>query len=269
VAPRLTGRPCGDRSLSRRQPSRRWLPCGGVPDHPLRCSRSLPGGAGGANPRRRPHLTSNTRTIGSRSDQSVCGADAELQHLYRRCGLRLAGTPRAQHMKEVLARPRHSALAGVRCFPPVGREALASALLGSGSCSIVAPRRRPSVWHSPATGNGVRLSADPWGSTQERSSMGNRGVWQKTTRVRRAAVSCRRRRAMAAVGICRSRPPARDELDAVGARFEACHASRGELPSRRSSSLSSATATAHLCHPSAKKPLSPFRGRGGAREAGG
>jgi glycosyltransferase involved in cell wall biosynthesis len=43
----------------------------------------------------------------------------------------LAGTPRAQQMEEVLARAGALGAVGVRRFPPVGREALAGALLGS------------------------------------------------------------------------------------------------------------------------------------------
>jgi glycosyltransferase involved in cell wall biosynthesis len=81
----------------------------------------------------------------------------------------LAGTPRAQQMDEILARAGALGAAGVRRFPPVGREALATALLGS---RVMLYRGDPGETFclalAEAQAMGVPAVVRPLGSTQER-----------------------------------------------------------------------------------------------------
>jgi glycosyltransferase involved in cell wall biosynthesis len=114
-----------------------WLPCGGraiIPyGVPERFRTALPREA----PPPRAIFTSNpTRGLdwllnlwAARIRPAVQRAEL---HIYAGSAVYgLAGTLRAQRIEKVLARAASFASCGVRCFPPVGREALANALLGS------------------------------------------------------------------------------------------------------------------------------------------
>jgi glycosyltransferase involved in cell wall biosynthesis len=81
----------------------------------------------------------------------------------------LAGTPRERRMDEVLARADALAAAGVRCFAPVGRKALAAALLDA---RVMLYRGDPGETFclalAEAQAMGVPAVVEPLGSTPER-----------------------------------------------------------------------------------------------------
>ena len=153
----------------------RWLPCGGhevIPYGVLDRFRAAP-------PREPPPpvaiFTSNPlRGLGWLLDLWIAHIrpavpTAEL-HIYAGGAVYgLAGTPRAQQMEEILARAAALGVAGVRRFPPVGREALASALLGA---RVMLYRGDPGETFclalAEAQAMGVPAVVRPLGSTQER-----------------------------------------------------------------------------------------------------
>jgi glycosyltransferase involved in cell wall biosynthesis len=81
----------------------------------------------------------------------------------------IAGSPRAQQMEAVLARAQALGACGVRRFPPIGREALANALLGA---RVMLYRGDPGETFclalAEAQAMGVPAVTKPLGSTPER-----------------------------------------------------------------------------------------------------
>ena len=81
----------------------------------------------------------------------------------------LGGTPRARRMDEILSRADGLAAAGVRCFAPVGRKALAAALSGT---RVMLYRGDPGETFclalAEAQAMGVPAVVQPLGSTPER-----------------------------------------------------------------------------------------------------
>src|SRR5206468_8921859 len=153
----------------------RWLPCGGheiIPYGVLDRFRAAP-------PREPPPptaiFTSNPlRGLDWLLDLWIAHIrpavpTAEL-HIYAGGAVYgLAGTPRARQMEEILARAAALGAAGVRRFPPVGRDALASALLGS---RVMLYRGDPGETFclalAEAQAMGVPAVVRPLGSTPER-----------------------------------------------------------------------------------------------------
>ena len=153
----------------------RWLPCAGreiIPYGILDCFRTAP-------PRDplppRAIFTSNPlRGLDwlldlwvARIRPAVPGAEL---HIYAGGAVYgLAGTPRGQRMDEVLAHAKELAASGVRCFAPVGREALARALLGA---RVMLYRGDPGETFclalAEAQAMGVPAVVKPLGSTAER-----------------------------------------------------------------------------------------------------
>jgi glycosyltransferase involved in cell wall biosynthesis len=153
----------------------RWLPCGGreiIPYAVLELFRT-------ALPRQtalpRAIFTSNpTRGLdwlldlwAARIKPAV--PNAEL-HIYAGGAVYgLADTPRARHIEKVLARADSFATCGVRRFPPVGREALANALLGA---RVMLYRGDPGETFclalAEAQAMGIPAVVTPLGATPER-----------------------------------------------------------------------------------------------------
>jgi glycosyltransferase involved in cell wall biosynthesis len=136
----------------------------------------------------------------------------------------LAGTPRAQEMEEILARAGALGAAGVRRFAPIGREALASALLGA---RVMLYRGDPGETFclalAEAQAMGVPAVVRPLGSTQERVIDGVTGrVAEDDEGFAAAAVRLLRDdglwRRWHRAALARQRGMS---WDAVGARFEA------------------------------------------------
>ena len=208
----------------------RWLPCGGceiIPYGVLDRFRMAP-------PREPPPptaiFTSNPlRGLGWLLDLWIAHIrpavpTAEL-HIYAGGAVYgLTGTPRAQQMEEVLARAEAFGAAGVRRFPPVGREALASALLGA---RVMLYRGDPGETFclalAEAQAMGVPAVVRPLGSTQERVIDGVTGrVAEDDEGFAAAAVRLLRDdglwRRWHLAALARQRGMS---WDAVGARFEA------------------------------------------------
>jgi glycosyltransferase involved in cell wall biosynthesis len=153
----------------------RWLPCGGrevIPYGILERFRTAP-------PREPPPpraiFTSNpTRGLDWLLDLWAARIrpvvpSAEL-HIYAGSSVYgLAGTPRARHIEEVLARADWFAPCGVRRFPPVGRDALANALLGA---RVMLYRGDPGETFclalAEAQAMGIPAVVTPLGATPER-----------------------------------------------------------------------------------------------------
>jgi glycosyltransferase involved in cell wall biosynthesis len=164
----------------------RWLPCGGrevIPYGVLERFRSTP-------PREPPPaiaiFTSNpTRGLdwlldiwAARIKPAVPRAEL---HIYGGSAVyRLAGTRRAQLMEEALARADSFKNAGVRRLAPVGREALATALLGA---RVMLYRGDPGETFclalAEAQAMGVPAVVQPLGATPERVINGVTGTVAK------------------------------------------------------------------------------------------
>ena len=153
----------------------RWLPCGGCEIIPYGVLERFRGARPREPPPPRAIFTSNpTRGLDWLLDLWAARIrpavpQAEL-HIYGGSAVYgLAGTPRAQHIEETVARADLFAASGVRRFPPVGREALANALL---SARVMLYRGDPGETFclalAEAQAMGLPAVVKPLGATSER-----------------------------------------------------------------------------------------------------
>jgi len=199
-----------------------------------------------------------------------CGADGGAAHLYRRCGLRLAGTPRAQHMEEFWRVPRHS-----RCRSPLlparrTRSVGERAARLPGHALSWRPRRDLLSGTRRGTGNGGSGCRQTLGlDTRAGHRWGNRVCGRRRRGFAAAAVRLLRDdglwRRWHLAALARQRGMSWDAVGA-GSRLWPI-ASRGELPSRGSSSLSFRNRNRTSLSSGLQEPLSALQGgEGGARE---
>ncbi len=207
-----------------------WLPCGGREIIPYGIQERFRSGAPREPPPPRAIFTSNPlRGLDWLLDLWVSHIrpavpTAEL-HIYAGSAVYgLAGMPRARQIEGILARAGALGAAGVYCFPPVGREALAGALSSS---RVMLYRGDPGETFclalAEAQAMGVPAVVRPLGSTPERVVDGVTGrVAEDDAGFAAAAVALLRdnelwtRWHLAALARQRGM-----SWDVVGARFEA------------------------------------------------